>query len=250
MRNDTIYQNQTTHSFLTAMSRVVVAIPSYNTQNTIANVITNAKKYVGEVIVIDDGSSDLTGKIAIAKGAIVIRHEVNKGYGETIKSCFKAALDKKADILITIDGDGQHDPNDIPLIINPMIKEGVDLVIGSRSLVEWREVPRYRRFGINIINYLWNFGSPVKVSDTQSGFRAYSRKAMECLNLSETGMSISIEILEEIRRKKLAIREVPITCSYKNNNSSISINAFLHGLEVSMSVLRIRCKYEFFNKIN
>jgi glycosyltransferase involved in cell wall biosynthesis len=246
----TFDQRRLTHSFSMSTSRVVIAVPCHNTQSTIADVVTGAKKFVEEVIVIDDGSSDLTGNSARSAGAIVIHHEVNKGYGEAIKSCFKAALDNRADVLITIDGDGQHDPNDIPLILNSLIEDGVDLVIGSRSLAEWQEVPRYRRLGINIINFLWNFGLKVKVSDTQSGFRAYSKKAIENLTLSETGMSISIEILDEIRRKKLTLREVPITCSYKNNNSSLSIKTFLHGLGVSMSVIRIRGKYEIYKRKN
>jgi len=235
---------QRLHPQLTIV-KVVAAIPCFNTEKYITDVVSRTSKYVDEVIVVDDGSSDKTTQLAEASGAFVVIHSVNKGYGETIKSCFASAKLNLADVLVTIDGDGQHCPDEVPRLLSPVIEEGVDLVIGSRSLDNWHEVPHYRKFGINIINYLWNFGSKVKVSDTQSGFRAYSKKAIESLNLTETGMSVSIEILEEIRKKKLVIKEVPVTIYYQNNNSRIGTKAIRHGILVGLSVLRIRIKNIF-----
>jgi hypothetical protein len=108
-------------------------------------------------------------------------------------------------------------------------------------------MPRYRKLGINLITFLWNFGSQIHVTDSQSGFRAYSRRAVQGLELTENGMSLSIEILEKIRKKRPVIKEVSITCSYKNNNDTFNSKAFFHGFGVACSVLRIRLKYIFYH---
>ncbi len=224
-------------------TRIIAAIPCFNNEKSIADVVVRTKKYVDEVIVIDDGSTDNTAKLAKNAGAGVLSHVVNKGYGEAIKSCFKVAQSNGADILVTIDGDGQHNPDEIQQVLNPIISEGAGLVIGSRFLNKNQEIPRYRKFGIRVITSVWNFGSKTKVTDAQSGFRAYSKEVIEKMNLSEKGMSVSIEILEKIRRNRWKIKEIPITCSYENNNSSLSKKAFWHGFSVAIAVLKIRIKY-------
>jgi glycosyltransferase involved in cell wall biosynthesis len=221
-------------------TRVVAAIPCYNTEKHIAEVVAKTKKYVDEVIIIDDGSTDLTSTVAKKAGARIITHEHNKGYGEAIKSCFTAMQTDSADVLVIIDGDGQHNPEQIPDLLAPIMKEHADIVIGSRFLFKGKAIPRYRKFGITVINLVWNCGSRIKLTDTQSGFRAYSRQALNKIRLSEKGMSISIEIIEKARRLKLKIQEVPITCSYENNNARLSFKAFRHGFSVALAVLRIR----------
>lgn len=229
-------------SSIETLTKVVAAIPCFNTQKFIAAIVTKAQKYVDEVIVVDDGSSDATAEVAKNAGAIIVSHGINKGYGEAMKSCFQAAQAKDAEILVILDGDGQHDPEEIPCLIEPIINKEADLVIGSRFITNGNAIPKYRKFGINIINLFWNFGSKMKVSDAQSGFRAYSQKLIKELRFSEKGMSASIEILEKIKKKKLIIKEIPITCSYKNNNSSLTFKAFRHGIHVALSVLRIRIR--------
>lgn len=235
------------NNYCTNTVRVVAAIPAYNTQCTIADIVTRAKRYADEVIVIDDGSTDNTSNSARGAGAKVVSHKVNKGYGEAINSCFAEAKANKAAILVIIDGDGQHNPDEIPLVLKPIFEDAADMVIGSRFLNKYNKIPSYRKIGIVIINYLWNFGSYMKVSDTQSGFRAYNSLILSNSKFSEKGMSISIEILEKARGNRLKIKEVPITCSYENNNSNPSVQAFLHGFGVATSVLRIRLK-NMFNK--
>lgn len=220
--------------------KVVAAIPCYNTQAHIAKVIAKTKRYVDDVIVIDDGSTDKTADEAKKAGAKVISHKTNAGYGEAIKSCFAATRDGKTGIVITIDGDGQHNPDEIPGLLSPISLREADIVIGSRFLTASKTMPRYRKLGIGVINFLWNFGSSTKVSDTQSGFRAYNINSTKDIQFSEKGMGISIEILENARRKGMIIRDVPITCSYENNNSAISARAFMHGLNVVFCVLKLR----------
>jgi glycosyltransferase involved in cell wall biosynthesis len=223
--------------------KVIAAIPCFNNQKFIGDVISRARRYVDEVIVIDDGSIDATAETARKAGAIVVSHGHNKGYGEAIRSCFEIAKAKNADILVTLDGDGQHNPDEIPRLVTPILQDKADVVIGSRVLKDWKSVPGYRRFGIDFINLLWNTGSNLKVSDTQSGFRAYGKSIIEELCLSSKGMSVSIEILGKIRKMNPIITETPISCSYDNNNSSFSLKALWHGFSVACSVLMIRLKH-------
>jgi glycosyltransferase involved in cell wall biosynthesis len=203
-------------------------------------VVSKTKKHVDQVIVVDDGSHDGTAKAASAVGALVVNHPMNRGYGEAIKSCFEAAKANAADVLLILDGDGQHNPDEIPQLLAPILKGEAELVIGSRFLTSEHNIPPYRRFGISVITFLWNLGSKVKVSDAQSGFRAYSKKIFEILPLSEKGMSISIETLEEARRKGGIIKEVVISCLYVP--STLNFRAIRHGFGVALSVLRIRLK--------
>jgi len=225
--------------------KLIAAIPCFNTQDHIADVVTKTKKYVDEVIVVDDGSSDKTADVARAAGARVISHNVNMGYGAAVKSCFAAFQNSAADILVIIDGDGQHDPDEIPLLLNPVTNNLADFVIGSRFITDLSNMPRYRKFGIGVITWLWNFGSKIKVTDTQSGFRVYKKNLLNDFELVENGMSLSIEILEKIRKHKPIFLEVPITCSYENNNGHLTQKAFFHGVSVACSVIKIRFKYAF-----
>ena len=223
-----------------AKPRVVAVIPCCNTESRITEVVTKALPYVDQVIVVDDGSTDHTAEIAKRSGVDVISHERNMGYGAAIITGFKEAQRKDNDIIVIIDGDGQHNPSEIPLLLEPLLGGEADLVIGSRFLSNDHNMPSYRNFGIKVITWLWNVFSKIKVSDSQSGFRAYNKTLFKDLTLSENGMSISIEILEKARRKGATITEVPISCHY--THSTISLNAIKHGLRVSLSVLRIRFK--------
>ncbi len=219
---------------------VIAAIPCFNTGSFIADVVSRASKYVDEVIVINDGSHDGTAREAEAVGALVINHEKNRGYGEAVKSCFEAAKANGADILVTLDGDGQHNPNEIPKLVALILNNGADIVIGSRFLGGQTNIPRYRRFGIKLITFLFNFGSKVKVRDAQSGFRAYSKQALNNISATEAGMSISVETLIKARANGLKIREVATSCQY--HPSSSSMNPVIHGLLVALSVVRLRLK--------
>ncbi|MFC1898785.1 glycosyltransferase family 2 protein [Chloroflexota bacterium] len=223
--------------------RVVAIVPCYNTESHIAEVVAKCLPHVDQVIVVDDGSTDDTAEVAKKAGAKVISHDRNMGYGVAINACFEAAKANAADILVILDGDGQHNPDEIPSLLEPILGGETDLVIGSRFLSNNHNMPSYRNFGIRVITWLWNVFSKIKVSDSQSGFRTYNKTLFKNLTLSENGMSISIEILEKARRKGLTITEVPISCRY--THSTISLNAIKHGLMVSLSVVRIRFKNFF-----
>ena len=223
--------------------KVIAAIPCYNEERFIGEVVLSARKYVDQVIVIDDGSTDGTSEAARAAGASVIRHETKKGAGAATRSCFESAKFNNADILVTLDGDGQHNPAEISRIVKPILDGEADLVIGSRFLDIHSKIPLYRKIGIVTINFLYNLGSKVKLSDTQSCFRAYGKKAIHSLNITDGGFGFSVELLIEARHKKFVITERPIVCLY--NSTIHTQNPVRHGLGVALAVVKFRLIYLF-----
>lgn len=216
--------------------KVVAALPAYNEEVAIGSVVLGARNYVDQVVVVDDGSTDRTAEIAEAAGAIVVKHEVNTGYGGAIKGCFEAARTYGADVLVILDGDGQHDPSDIPSLVEPVVQEEADIVIGSRFNGKENKIPFYRRLGIKTINIFTNVASNGRVTDTQSGFRAYSRRAIDSLDVRDAGMGVSSEILLLARNNGLSIKEKPIFCRYDVEGSTHG--ALGHGLSVLYSILK------------
>ena len=220
---------------------VVAGIPAYNEEKTIARVVLQAQKYAKRVVVCDDGSKDLTGKIAERLGADVVKHDRNLGYGAAIQTLFKRALELGADVLVTLDADGQHSPAEIPQVAEPVLSGKADIVIGSRFVDERlsRAMPWYRRTGIKFITRLTNGDSEANsVRDAQSGFRAYSRRALEKLVLFEDGMGVSSEILINSRKQGLKIREVAASCVY-GEEVKTSRNPVRHGASVVGSIVKI-----------
>ena len=216
---------------------IIAGIPAYNEERNIARVIIETAKYVDKVIVCDDGSSDLTGEIAEKLGAIVIRHERNLGYGAAISSIFKKAKELNPDIMVTLDADLQHNPSEIPKIIKPIVDGEADIVIGSRFLrrEDKEKVPRYRRIGIKIITKLSKTVTYKDITDAQSGYRAYNRKAIKLITPVEQDMGVSTEILVKAKENKLRIKEIPITISYYEKSRK---NPFIHGLDVILSTIK------------
>jgi glycosyltransferase involved in cell wall biosynthesis len=217
--------------------KIIVGIPAFNEEKNIAVLIIQLKKIVDEIIVCNDGSTDLTSKIAEELGATVINHEKNLGYGAAIRSIFLKSKNLDGDILVTIDADGQHRIDDINKIINPIIDGKSDLVIGSRFLDESEdEVPQYRKVGIKVITKITNTTMKNQLTDSQSGFRAYSKKVLNELNLSELGMGISTEILIKASTKNFRISEVPIKIIYDGDTSTH--NPISHGSSVLLSTIK------------
>jgi len=217
---------------------VVACIPAYNEEGTIARVVIEAQRYVDRVIVCDDGSSDMTGVIAERLGAEVIRHERNMGYGAAIISLFDRVREMGVDVMVTLDADMQHDPRDIPRLVKPILDGEADLVVGSRFLgEEEKAVPRGRRFGIRVITKLAKSVSYESLTDAQSGFRAYGRRAIERIVPTESGMGVSAEILLKANERGLRVKEVPIRVSYDVKKPSTH-NPLYHGLDVVLSIVK------------
>jgi len=214
-----------------------VGIPAFNEEKNIAAIITKLADITDTIIVCNDGSSDLTSDIAEKMGAFVINHEKNLGYGAAIRSIFLKAKELDGDILVTFDADGQHRIEDIEKVTKPIIDQEVDLVIGSRFLDESeKEVPRYRKVGIKVITKITNASIKKQLTDSQSGFRAYSKKVLAELNPSELGMGISTEILIKASSKNFRITEVPIKILYAGDTSTH--NPVSHGSSVILSTIK------------
>jgi glycosyltransferase involved in cell wall biosynthesis len=198
---------------------VVACIPAFNEEKTIAKVVLLAQKHVDKVVVCDDGSGDLTGEIAERLGAEVLRHDGNFGKGAALKTLFSRAVELGCDVAVTLDGDGQHDPCEIPRLVEPVLNGDADVAVGSRFLGKV-EVPRYRVIGNKALNLLTNVKMAEKLSDTQCGFRAYSGKALSLISVSEAGIGVDSQILLDASDKGLRIVEVPVGVSYKDAKSS------------------------------
>jgi len=222
-----------------AEGQTIAAMPAYNEEQYIAKTIVGAYRYVDLVLVIDDGSSDATVEIAQALGALVIRHRTNLGYGGALRTIFSVSRTLGAGALVILDSDGQHSPDDIPALLNGL-EEGSDVVIGSRFLDGSKgDIPAYRKVGMKVLDTATQFaGGDLKVSDSQSGFRAYGRRAIEAVHVTGEGMSAGSEILIQAADAGLAISEVPITVRYDIEGTS-SENPVSHGVGVLMNIVRL-----------
>ena len=217
--------------------KITVGIPAYNEEKNIAGIISRVKKYADSIIVCDDGSNDLTSEISEQLGAIVIKHSKNKGYGAAINSLFLKAKELESDVFLTFDADGQHRIEDIPVVSDPIIKNQVDVAIGSRFLdTKSEEMPNYRKVGIKIITKITNLSIKEKLTDSQSGFRAYSKKALQEITPSDEGMGVSTEILIKASNLELKIAEVPIKVNYGGDTSTH--DPVSHGTSVILSTIK------------
>ena len=217
------------------MVTVVAIIPAYNEEDALPEVISKTFQYVDKVIVVDDGSTDRTGDVALKAGAELISHGVNLGKGEALKSGFKVIADDS--IIVTIDGDGQHNPNEIPNLIKPIIEDGADLVNGSRYMNGPEEnTPLYRRVGQTVLDIATNISAGIKVTDSQSGFRAFSNKSRNVFRFKDTGFAIESEMLVDAAEAGLKIVEVPITVRYDLDGSTK--DPITHGVGVLLNIAK------------
>ena len=216
--------------------KITIGIPAYNEEKNIASIITKLKKITDSIIVCDDGSSDMTSDISKNLGAIVITHKKNMGYGVAINSIFQKAKELNSDLLVTFDADGQHRVEDIEKVVEPIKNNTADLVIGSRFLDKKSNVPNYRKIGIKVITKITNASIKKKLTDSQSGFRAYNKQVLSQISPSDIGMGISTEILIKSSSKGLRIMEVPVTILYSGDTSTH--NPVSHGTSVLLSTIK------------
>jgi glycosyltransferase involved in cell wall biosynthesis len=216
--------------------RVVVVIPAYNEERTIVEVIRGLKQHgFTTLIVIDDGSSDRTGELASHEGVIRLRHILNRGLGGALGTGIDAALRLGAEVIVTFDADGQHDPNDIMKLLEPIEVEEAEVVIGSRML-DPQGMPYRRRMAnwiANVVTYLL-FGA--WTTDSQSGLRAFSSRAAARMHIITTGMEVSSEIIAETVKNRLQWKEVPVKAIYTDYSLSKG-QSFSVGLQTLMKLV-------------
>ena len=216
--------------------KCTIGIPAYNEEKNIAGIIIKLKKITDSIIVCDDGSDDSTAIIAENSGAYVIKHTVNKGKGAAMKSLFKYALHSQADVIVTIDGDGQFLPEEMEKLCKPIISGESDIVVGYR-FDDNDEMPHYRKIGNKFLDQLSNISSNLSLRDTQSGFRAYSIDAIKKINFSTDGFAADAEILIDASKKGLRISEEKVTVLYNVGSKTSTKNPLIHGTEVAASLI-------------
>ncbi|MBI5680821.1 MAG: glycosyltransferase family 2 protein [Methanobacterium sp.] len=220
--------------FKLLQSNIYVVIPAYNENKTIKRVIENLKDKRLNIIIVDDGSTDKTYKIA--KNAIngtynsyIYRHIINRGLGAALKTGIDVALSKNADIIVTFDADDQHDVEDIFHVSKPIIDGAADIVIGKRN---FEEMPLSKKLGNQVMNIITRIFYGIHVNDSQSGLRAFNRKAAEVLDIHSRGYGVSSEIIGEIKKYNLKLEEINIKTIYTDYSMSKGTN-----LKVGLKIL-------------
>lgn len=213
---------------------IIAAIPCFNEELFIGSVVLKAKDYVDQVIVIDDGSTDKTALVAEKAGAAVIKHDSNQGKGAAVSTAFEHARETGCRALVLLDGDGQHEPAYIPSLVKPVLDGEADMVVGSRFLEIKSSVPGYRILGHRLLTFLTNLGSRVKLTDSQSGFRAFSSKAIEALSFAEEGLSVESEMQFLANEADLRVTEVPVSIGY---HGWAKRSPLAHGMGVLNSIM-------------
>jgi len=232
-----ISHNEYLLSKSTSPQHITVILPAYNEEVSIGSVVLLTRFYADKVIVVDDGSSDRTAEIARKAGAEVIIHEVNTGKGGALKTGFEAAAGMGTDVVVTMDSDGQHNPSEIPKLVAPIIEGDAEMVNGSRYLNGLdKNTPAYRRFGQTVLDKFTNINSGLKITDSQSGFRAFAASTIDIFRFNANGMAIESEMLADAGKAGLRITEVDISVRYDVGCSTKK--PVQHGLEVLVLILK------------
>lgn len=220
---------------------VLAGIPAFNEEVGIGSVVVGASEYADDIVVVDDGSDDETPEVAEAAGATVVRHEQNRGKGGAMDSLFEVATSRDADVLVVLDGDGQHRPKDIQQVVDPVIADEADIVVGSRYLGDNNEgeTPLHRRVGQKVLDLATYAIAGEYVSDSQSGFRALSPDAFENLDLDADNFSIESAMINMAADADLNIEEVPIDVKYEGVPGAQTQNPLRHGLTVVVFLLQL-----------
>jgi len=233
----------------TPSRKVLVGIPAYNEEATIGSLVLQAFEYGDRVLVADDGSTDRTAEIAREAGATVLEQSTNSGKGAAVRCLFSFANEHNIDRLVILDADWQHDPEEIPDLLQGLEEKDADLVIGSRYVEGDRgDTPLYRRVGQRILDYMTHLGTGTAVTDSQSGYRAFNRTAIEQIGIDDNGFGVETEMLRSASDNDLTVTEIPISVNYDvpDPNTSNSVFHGIHVVDSFLSIVRDRHPLLFF----
>lgn len=222
------------------LEQVVVLIPAYNEERFIGSVVLKTRQYVPTVIVVDDGSQDATREIALAAGAVVVRHDRNSGKGVALNTGFRKAQDYHPSAVVTLDGDWQHMPEQITQVVAPILEQKADVVVGSRYLDDHSDIPVARVVGHWGFTTMTNVLSGVSLTDSQSGYRAFSPRALEKLSFSSRSFSVESEMQFLVKDLGLTVMEVPIVIRYNDKPKRPVVS---HGWNVLNGILRLVARH-------
>jgi len=221
-------------------SKILVIIPAYNEERFIGSVVLKVRQHADSVIVVDDGSTDGTSEVAEAAGAIVVKHAENMGKGVALNTGFQRARQLEPEVVVLLDGDGQHLPEEVLLLIAPVLRGEADIVIGSRYLQKRSRVPTHRVWGHQAFNWLTNVISGTHITDSQSGYRAFSARALELVSFNSESFSVESEMQLLARQHHLRLAEVSVTIRYPDKPKRSVIG---HGLTVLNGILRLMSQH-------
>lgn len=219
--------------------RVAVIIPALNAERTLAPVVAGAKAQLEPVVVVDDGSSDLTGDVARAAGAVVLRHDLNRGKGGALKTGFAWALENGFESVITLDADGQHLPSEVPKFLRERQVGGADLIIGGRAHLFEGMLPR-RRMANRFSAWSISIAAGTRVTDSQSGFRLYSGDLLRSLELRTNGFDMESEVIVRAGRKHMKIVTIPIELGFVDGVATSHYRPLADTLRIAWTVTRTR----------
>ncbi len=225
-------------TFEASRDRIVAVIPAYNEARFIGSVVLQTLQHACTVIVVDDGSTDLTAPVAQSAGAVVVQHMNNKGYGAAISTAFAAAILLEKDAVILLDADGQHCPEELCTVVAPILDGNADMVVGSRYLEDKGNVPFITKIAHKFITGFTNISSGTKITDSQCGFRAFSRKALLDANLTKTGMAAASEFSFLAKQHNWRVEEMPVSIQY-HEEAIRKRSLMMHGLRVVDGIMRL-----------
>ena len=219
--------------------KALVIIPALDAERTIGAVVRDCKAINGDVLVIDDGSSDRTADVAREAGAEVISHPVNRGKGAALKTAFAYALEHGFDAVVTLDADGQHLPREIPKFFAAREETGADLIIGGRAHLFGQMLPR-RRFANRFSARCIAFASKTNVTDSQSGFRLYSTQLLRAIRLRTDGFEMESEVIVHAGRRGFKILLIPIDLGFVDGQSTSHYKPLMDTIRIAWTVIRAR----------
>jgi glycosyltransferase involved in cell wall biosynthesis len=210
--------------------KIIAVIPAYNEALAITEIVKKTLEYCDDIVVVDDCSIDKTSEVVEKLGIRYIRHSKNQGQGASTRDGIALALSLNPDVVITLDGDGQHRPEQIPLLLSPLVNDEVDMVIGSRFISK-TDIPHYRKYGIGIITWFYNLGHNIKVTDSLLCFRAFKRHVLDGFIIKDSGFGFCMEMMIRARQGGFRIKEVPINCVY---HKEYDLNSTLDPIRLAL----------------